>query len=646
MLDMIRKKQKSVIIQVVFWTIIAAFVGTIFLVWGKGEMGAGDDSQMAVLVNDTRIDLAGYQHAYQNMTDFYREVYGAQFTPEVEKRLQLKRQALQTLIDQSLILEEGKRRGVRVSKEELVASIARIGAFQIDGQFDKDRYIRVLSSQRMTPEQFEKSQEDQLIREKTLTLLNEGITVEDAEVEEAFRRQEEKVELDFIRLTPKHFEDKVAVDEKSLAEFFAAKQEDFRLPEMISLAYVEFAPATFKNKVTHTPEELEKYYRRHIDRFEIEEQARIAHIFFRLPENGDDKAVEKVRQEAVEVLKKFRAGESFEALAKSHSQDPASAPKGGEIGFFSRGTMPSALETAAFSLAVDAVSEPLLSPAGFHLLKVLERTEPGVQPLETVKEEALSGLIAEKARELAFDKAMDTYNIHRKEGNLESAAKATGLEVHTTPLFARGEEAGELGVLPENVERTFSQEPGTLARPVTLNEKIFLFAVHERQASRIPELAAIRAKVETAFRQAKASEMAATTAEEILAGLRQGKTLADGAGKIPADVVSTGLFNRRSEPFVPRIGNVGAAFPLTFQLTEEKPFLDQLVRVEEDLILAVLKNSQPADMSKFSAEDKAALRDLTLARKQRENISQKLAELNQQAKITLGPRMQMILEES
>ncbi|NLC71943.1 MAG: hypothetical protein GX751_11370 [Desulfuromonadaceae bacterium] len=646
MLDMIRKKQKSVIIQIVFWTIIAAFVGTIFLVWGKGEMGGGDDSQLAAAVNDTRIDLASYQHTYQNMTDFYREVYGVQFTPEMEKRLQIKRQALQTLIDQALVLEEGKRLGIRVSRDELVESIARIGVFQIDGRFDRDRYIRVLSSQRMTPEQFEKGQEEQLIREKTLKQLNEGITVSDAEIEETYRQQEEKVELDFIRLSPARFEEKVTIDETALGEFFNTKKEDFRLPEMFSLSYVEFDPATFRDGVSHTPEELEKYYRRHIDLFEIEEQVKIAHIFFRLPDGADDKARDEIRKKAGDVLKKIRGGESFEKLAKNHSQDPANSAKGGEIGFFSRGTMPPTLEAAAFSLAVCTVSEPLLSPAGYHLLKVLDRIEPGIQPLETVKEKVEDGLIGEKARELAFDRAMDIYNIHRKEGSLEAAAKSAALQIETTPLFARGDEAGKLGILPETMERAFTQEPGKLARPVNLRDKVILFAVQERQPSRIPELAAIKDKVEKAFRQEKAAELAAKAADDVLADLRQGKPLAEAAGKIQAEVVNTGLFNRRSEPFVPLIGNFGAAFPAVFQLTQEKPFLDQVVTIEEDAVIAVLKNSQPADMAKFTPEERSALHELTLARKQRENISQKLAELNQKAKITLGPRMQMILEES
>ena len=63
MLDLIRKKQKSIIIKVVFWAIIATFVGTIFLVWGKGSERDGRDATVAVTVDKTRIGFDDYLRA-------------------------------------------------------------------------------------------------------------------------------------------------------------------------------------------------------------------------------------------------------------------------------------------------------------------------------------------------------------------------------------------------------------------------------------------------------------------------------------------------------------------------------------------------------------------------------------------------------
>ena len=91
MLDLIRKKQKSVLIKVVFWTIIAAFVGTIFLVWGKGSRGPGG-AGVAIKVNGDKITFEEYRSVYENLRRAYQNVYRERFNPEMEKQLQLGRQ--------------------------------------------------------------------------------------------------------------------------------------------------------------------------------------------------------------------------------------------------------------------------------------------------------------------------------------------------------------------------------------------------------------------------------------------------------------------------------------------------------------------------------------------------------------------------
>jgi len=130
MLDLIRKKKKSLIIKVVFYLIIGAFVGTIFLVWGKGSDKAQSDGNVAVTINGSQVSYDDYQTSYSNLYNLYRSVYKEQFTPALEKQLNLRQQALDSLIDQTLLLEEGKRLGIRVSKQELVDSIAAIDAFK------------------------------------------------------------------------------------------------------------------------------------------------------------------------------------------------------------------------------------------------------------------------------------------------------------------------------------------------------------------------------------------------------------------------------------------------------------------------------------------------------------------------------------
>jgi foldase protein PrsA len=76
--------------------------------------------------------------------------------------------------------------------------------------------------------------------------------------------------------------------------------------------------------------------------------------------------------EAARLLAKIKSGADFAALAKTYSQDPGSAPKGGDLGYFSSGAMVETFEKAAFPLKVGAVSGIVKSPYGYHIIKATD----------------------------------------------------------------------------------------------------------------------------------------------------------------------------------------------------------------------------------------------------------------------------------
>ena len=133
MLSMMRKQKESIVIKIVFVIIVLSFVGTIFLVWGKGSDGiGGGSSSYAAKVNGTRITLEEYQNAYQRIRNMYQQIYGQSIPPEMEKMLGLKKVALDSLIDSLLAMKEAKSLGIKVSKDEISASIEAMPMFQKD----------------------------------------------------------------------------------------------------------------------------------------------------------------------------------------------------------------------------------------------------------------------------------------------------------------------------------------------------------------------------------------------------------------------------------------------------------------------------------------------------------------------------------
>jgi len=101
MLDLIRQKKQSMIIKAVFAVIVLSFIGTMFLVWGKGSDGSSRSAGFAAKVNGSKISMAEYQSAYQRIRNIYQQIYGQSIPPEMEKTLGLKKVALDNLIDTS-----------------------------------------------------------------------------------------------------------------------------------------------------------------------------------------------------------------------------------------------------------------------------------------------------------------------------------------------------------------------------------------------------------------------------------------------------------------------------------------------------------------------------------------------------------------
>lgn len=644
MLDLIRKKQKSIIVKVVFWAIIATFVGTIFLVWGKGDEGDRQNPTVAVTINKTRIGFDEFQSAYSNLYRLYQNIYREQFTPELEKQLRLRQQALDSLIEQTLLVEEAEQLGVSVRQKDLVEAIAAIPAFQENGVFSKDLYLQVLNYQRITPEEFENMQKRQLLIERVREHIQGNVTITDEDIAGEHRRQNEKINLAFVRLAPADFENKVKIDDMALSEYFSAHKEEFRLAETISLSYLLYEPSRFEQEVAVEEGDLEKYYRRHLDRFDIPEQVRAAHVLIRLAGDAGDIMRQQKRQLAEKVLAEARAGKDFAQLARQYSDDPGSAGKGGDLGYFPRGAMVAAFEEAAFNLKPGEISDIVETPFGLHIIKSDGRIEAGIKPLTEVADEIKTAVKAEKSRILAFEKAMDAYNINRKEGSLETAAQASGIEIKETGFFSRQEPVDSLGDLPNVTAVAFTLKEGELARPVELPQGIILYSVKARRESRLPELAEVRNEVIQTYRREQSKSLAREAAEKLLAALKTEKKLEDAARQQGENVQRTGLFSSSYGAFVPQLGNAEKLAEAAFTLTKESPAAPEVYEIDGTFVVASLIERQEADPAGMTAATRDEVREALLARKQEEALAGHLQNLREKAEITIAPTLLSSLE--
>ncbi|PLX77303.1 MAG: hypothetical protein C0615_05585 [Desulfuromonas sp.] len=644
MLDLIRKKQQSTIIKFVFWAIIATFVGTIFLVWGKGSDRASNGGTLAATVNDRQIAITDYQRAYRNLYQFYQNLYKEKFNAEMEKQLGIARTAIDQLVRQVLLEEEGDRLGIEVSRQELVDSISQIPQFQRDGVFDRQTYLQVLEYQRLTPDEFEAAQQSTLFAEKVEEQIMSSVTVTDADIEDEFRKENEKVNLSFVRLAPALFESKVEVADEALETYFQDNQEEFRVPTKIAIRYLQFEPGRYEDDVVLEQNDIEKYYQRHLDKFEIEEQVSAAHVLVKLDQDADDKTKEEKRKLAETILEKAKTGEDFAKLARTYSDDTGSAAKGGSLGYFTRGTMVPSFEKAAFALKPGQISDIVESPFGLHIIKADGYIEPSVKPIDEVIDTIKADLRKEMAVTVAFEKAMDAYNINRKTGDLDKAAADNDLGVKESGLFDRVTPIDGISESSEITAAAFALDMNELARPIRLKSGIYLVGLKERKESHIPEFADVKKEVEAAYRKQQAVGLAKAAADEILAGLKEGKKLSALSKKSGAKVEETGLFAESYGAFVPRLGNAEELATQAFDLTEENPVAPRVYELGGRFVVASLKKLEPADMSKLDDEKRAELREKVNNSKRREVLENRIAELKAAAEIVYTPYMQSMLE--
>ena len=138
-------------------------------------------------------------------------------------------------------------------------------------------------------------------------------------------------------------------------------------------------------KAAVKPEQLTDFYAKNPDQFKQPERVHASHILIMVPKGADAAAKEQARTKAANILKDVKAGKDFAALAKEHSQDPGSAEKGGDLGFFQQGQMVGPFNDVAFKLAPGTVSDLVETEFGFHIIKVAEKQAPRTVPLEEVR---------------------------------------------------------------------------------------------------------------------------------------------------------------------------------------------------------------------------------------------------------------------
>ena len=206
---------------------------------------------------------------------------------------------------------------------------------------------------------------------------------------------------DQIASIKKRFENeenfKKALDSMGLTE------AEVRLQIKRGLAIRGLIDQKVAEKIVVTEDETKAYYTGNPQFFKQPEQVKASHILIKVEPTADDAAKAAARKKIEDVQQKLKSGADFAELAKEYSEGP-SGPRGGDLGYFSRGQMVKPFEDAVFSMQADQVSDVVETRFGYHLIKVYE-----IRPEKTLTYAEVKDKISERLKREKIQKGAQEY---------------------------------------------------------------------------------------------------------------------------------------------------------------------------------------------------------------------------------------------
>jgi peptidyl-prolyl cis-trans isomerase D len=477
MLGMIRKQKESIVIKIVFAIIVLSFIGTMFMVWGKGSDGfSGGSSGYAAKVNGARISLEEYQSAYQRIRNMYQQIYGQSIPAEMEKMLGLKKIALDGLIDSRLALKEAKALGIKVSKDDVSNSIEAMPMFQKDGKFNFDQYQQVLRSNRMTAKDFEESQETEVTLKKVRQLIRDKAVVSDADALAQFKLENDKLELEYVAYSPSDVMAEVKLSDADLNDFLQKNQNDFKTAEKVAVSYIFIDPASQAAKTTVSDEEIQTYYQKHMDLWQGKDGLKS------LAEVKDRVKAEAIKQKTAKQIFELAADTLYKNIKSGDLNLIAGAlkQKVQETPLFSANAPATQLigETAVIKKALELkqgdLGGPVETAKGIYILKANERKAAIVPPLAEIKAAVEAKAKAAKAVELAKKKAEDA---------AKQLSTKVAIKTQSTGTFGYSQKGDipVIGTSAEMMEAVFKLSAGQApATPFKVGSRLYAVLVKNR----------------------------------------------------------------------------------------------------------------------------------------------------------------------
>lgn len=608
---------------------IVAVIAVPFVFVGGYSYFSGDDGRVVAEVDGDEIPRERVEQVFHQQRERLERAFDGELPEGVDDR-QLRRRALEEVIDQTLMQNYVRRHGFRISDQQVAQHIRNQELFQVGGEFSRERYRNLLRQNRLTPEQYEELVRQDLMVEQFQEAVLGSAAVSSRSLDRFIAVRDQSRDFRFVQWRVEDFLDEVEVQDDEVEAYYQANRERFMEPEAVRLRYIELTPAALGEELEPDQETLRSFYEQRRGAWEEGGRREARHILLELDEDADAEERAAVMERAEELRERLRDGEPFDELAATYSQDPGSAEEGGRLGWLERGDTVEPFEEALFALAEGEISEPVVSDFGVHLIRV-DGIEAGEAPaFEEVRDEIEREWLEDRVGNELFELGDEIANIaFEQPDSLEPAAGVADLSIQTSDWIPREGTGSGLGQHAQVVDAAFHPEvleQGYNSDLIEISSTRFVVVRLDEHREAAPQpLEEVAHEVRAELRQVAAREKARERAE----AFREQAAADDGAWeelaeRMDGEVVSASGVGRGTAEYP------GSIMERAFRIGE-----GELGLIEGDRQVSVLQvqRVEAGDPMGLSATDRQRLRQQLLTATARQELASVVRALRADANI-------------
>ncbi|MCJ7580347.1 MAG: SurA N-terminal domain-containing protein, partial [Candidatus Aminicenantes bacterium] len=281
MLKSMRQNVKS--LAPILWFVIAAFIVSIFAIWGGGgEIGGKRASNTIATVGKEKISASLYYGKLQQQLESMREQF-SELDSQFIQQLNIPQQVLEQLIQQTLLLQASNELGIKATNKEVVEKIRNYPVFQNEGRFiGFEEYRNILEWNRINLSEFEEGLKKEIRIEKTVKFITSGVTISPDDLWETYKNNNETAKIEYIVSETAKIEIDEEFTPEELKTFYENQKGEYKIPERREADYVFFVTDDVKAEMELTESEIAKYYEDNLTQFQDPEKVKVSRIFLPL----------------------------------------------------------------------------------------------------------------------------------------------------------------------------------------------------------------------------------------------------------------------------------------------------------------------------------------------------------------------------